>query len=59
MSDMAGKAPRAGGRAERERARYNGATGMSDMAEGWDHDPGGVFSGRAQQEAAEIQGGNI
>ena len=23
---------------------------MSDMAEGWDHDLGGVFSGRAQRE---------
>src|SRR6516162_4250209 len=43
------------GRVERERARYNGATGVSDMAEGWDHDRGGVFSGRAQRENAEIQ----
>ena len=25
----------------------NGANGMSDMAVGWDRDPGGVFSGRA------------
>jgi hypothetical protein len=32
MSDMAGKAREGSGRAERERARYNGATGMSDMA---------------------------
>src|SRR6516164_5291526 len=30
MSDMAGKAAMGSGRAERERARYNGATGMSD-----------------------------
>jgi hypothetical protein len=28
---------------------------MSDMAEGWDHDLGGVLSGRALREAAEIQ----
>jgi hypothetical protein len=26
------------------------------MAEGWDHDLGRVFNGRAQREAAEIQG---
>jgi hypothetical protein len=32
MSDMAGKAAKGSGRAERERARYNGANGMSDMA---------------------------
>jgi hypothetical protein len=25
---------------------------MSDMAEGWDHDLGGVFSGRAERERA-------
>ena len=23
---------------------------MSDMAGGWDHDPGGVFSGRVRRE---------
>jgi uncharacterized Tic20 family protein len=28
----------------------NGATGASDMAGGWEHDLGGVFSGRAQRE---------
>jgi hypothetical protein len=32
MSDMAGKAAMGSGRAERERARYNGANGISDMA---------------------------
>jgi hypothetical protein len=30
MSDMAGKAATGSGRAERERARYNGADGISD-----------------------------
>jgi hypothetical protein len=29
--DMAGKAATGSGRAERERARYNGASGMSDI----------------------------
>ena len=31
MSDMAGKAATGSGRAERERARYNGADGISDI----------------------------
>jgi hypothetical protein len=41
------------------RASFNGATGVSDMAEGWDHDLGGVFSGRGLRETAEIQGGSL
>ena len=36
----------------------NGAKGTSGMAGGWDHDLGGVFSGRAQRELPEIQGGS-
>ena len=31
MSDMAGKAAKGSGRAERERARYNGARGTRDI----------------------------
>jgi len=58
VSDMAGKAAKGSGRMLREQPRYNRAPGMSDMAEGWDHELGGVFNGRAQREAAEIQGGS-
>jgi hypothetical protein len=36
----------------------NGAKGMSDMAEGWDHDLGGVFSGRAQRELPRYKVGH-
>jgi len=31
---------------------------VSDMAEGWDHDGGGVFSGRAERERARYNGAN-
>jgi hypothetical protein len=29
---------------------------MSDMAGGWDHDPGGVFSGRVRREVPRYNG---
>jgi hypothetical protein len=57
-SDMAGKAARVAVEPSGSERDTIGATGASDMAEGWDHDLGGVFSGRAQREAAEIQGGS-
>ena len=40
------------GKPERARGRESGServNGMSDMAERWDHDLGGVFSGRAMR----------
>jgi hypothetical protein len=33
--------------------------GGATWPEGWDHDQGGVFSGRAQRAAAEIQSGSL
>ena len=50
VSDIEGKAAREAASECGQRASFNGANGMSDMAEGWDHDLGGVFSGRAQRE---------
>ena len=50
MSDIEGKAAREAASECGQRASFNGATGMSDMAEGWNHDLGGVFSGRVLRE---------
>ena len=55
---MAGKAARVAVEPSGSERDTIGATGASDMAEGWDHDLGGVFSGGVQREAAEIQGGS-
>jgi len=38
-----------------ERSEMGGAT----CPEGWDHDQGGVFCGRAQRAAAVIEGGSL
>jgi len=41
-----------------ERPAFAEATAFQAWPVGWDHDLGGVFNGRAQREAAEIQRGS-
>jgi hypothetical protein len=54
-SDMAGKAVRVAVEPSGSELDTMERLGRATWPEGWDHDLGGVFNGRAQREPAEIQ----
>jgi hypothetical protein len=52
VSDMAGKAERVAVEPSGSERDTMERLGRATWPEGWDHDPGGVFNGRAQRELA-------